>query len=126
MYNAKYVVIGIIILLGIISTPFLYNLASGETTPPELEKPKGDHCIESEQWMAENHMELLKEWRTMKIREGKATYVSKEYGEVYELSFAQCFECHTKSKFCDECHEYTGVSQYCFTFCHKGLGAGKE
>ncbi|RLI84340.1 MAG: sulfur reduction protein DsrJ [Archaeoglobales archaeon] len=121
MYNTKYVIACIIIFLAIVLFPVGYNLASGESFPVQLEKPKGDHCIENKKWMVENHMELLKDWRTMKIREAMVKYVSRDYGESYNLSLATCFECHSKKESCDACHEYTGVSHYCFTACHEGV-----
>ncbi|AEA47686.1 sulfate reduction electron transfer complex DsrMKJOP subunit DsrJ [Archaeoglobus veneficus] len=126
MYNAKYVIAGIIVFLAIMTSPMWYNLASGEVTPPELATPKGEHCVEDAKWMEANHMELLKEWRTINIRDGQLIYISKAYGEPYETTIYQCWECHeSKAEFCDKCHEYTGVKPYCFE-CHNTPEIVKE
>ena len=119
MYNTKYVIAGIIVFLAIITSPIWYDLASGELMPPELAKPKGEHCVKDTEWMKANHMELLKQWRTERIRHGDLIYVS-EYG-TFEKSIEKCFDCHDKENFCDKCHEYTGVNPYCFE-CHNAPG----
>jgi len=119
MYNKPYVILLIVVLLAIVATPVLIN-ATGkgyEEIKKELEKPKGDKCIEDPKWMIANHMELLNEFRSMAIREGKRVYISHTYGIMYNASISECFRCHNYENFCKKCHEYTGVAVYCWT-CH--------
>ena len=110
----------LLIFIGFFFFPYFYNIASGQLGKqlPELEKPKGEHCVEDAKWMEENHMVLLKEWRDHVIRQGIRTYISNTYGTAYNMSTWTCFECHTsKANFCDKCHEYTGVKPNCWD-CH--------
>lgn len=117
MYHKGYVVLLIVVMLGLASAPLiLANSGKGfEYVREELEKPKGDHCIESKDYMSKYHMELLNEWREMAIREGKRLYISN--GEIYNASIYECFNCHKYEEFCSKCHEFGGVEVYCWT-CH--------
>ena len=77
--------------------------------PPQLEKPKGDACIRSTDWMRRNHMDLLKHKRAMTVREGIRN--RKE-------SLVNCASCHaSREAFCDRCHTYVNVAPGCFE-CH--------
>ncbi len=119
MYHKPYVIIGLIIILAFAATPlWLGNSGKGyENITKLLAKPKGKHCIESAQWMRAHHMVLLMEFRQMAVREGIMHYRSHTYGVVYNTTFSQCFRCHDYKEFCKRCHEFSGVSVYCWT-CH--------
>ncbi|RLI82169.1 MAG: sulfur reduction protein DsrJ [Archaeoglobales archaeon] len=119
MYHKGYVVLFVIAILVVVLTPLiLANSGRGfEDIRNYLEKPKGDRCVESKEYMIANHMEVLNEWREMAIREGKRIYFSKTYGVLYNGSIEECFKCHTYKEFCEKCHEFSGVHMYCLT-CH--------
>ncbi len=119
MYHKGYIVLFIIVILAIVSSPvILANSGKGfEDIRNYLEKPKGDRCVESKDFMIANHMELLNKWREMAIREGKRLYMSETYGVIYNASINECFRCHAYEDFCEKCHEFGGVHIYCWT-CH--------
>ncbi len=113
------VIIGVIVFLGLVTSPFW--LSAGRSKPmPKLELPKIEKkCVEPKEFMRENHMQLLDDWRLEVVRQDDREYVSKEYGKKYLKSLTRtCLDCHeNKKKFCDRCHTYTGVAPYCWT-CH--------
>ena len=68
MYNAKYVIPGLAVFVGIFTMPFWLNFGSEEYRYPEVALPKGQividgqsvdagaACIEPKEWMRANHM----------------------------------------------------------------------
>jgi hypothetical protein len=121
MYSKKYVIPLILIFLGIVFSPVLYNAwANSFGYVPKLQKPSGE-CVEDAKWMAANHMLLLQEWRTQAIRhgaEGGRIYHSFTTGKEFHASTNTCWSCHTdKEKFCDQCHDYIGIKPECWD-CH--------
>jgi|Deesub1362A_J573_1020465.scaffolds.fasta_scaffold00053_97 hypothetical protein len=113
-------IVVLLIFIGFFFFPYFYNTATAGLGAklPELQQPKGDQCVESKEWMSENHMVLLKEWRDSVIRKGIRQYTSDTYGTTYNISIKTCFECHTsKVEFCDKCHAYAGVKPNCWS-CH--------
>lgn len=85
---------------------------------PQLEKGKGDRCVEDTQYMRRNHMELLKQHRDQTMHQGIRTT---------RHSLKGCVECHASAKsgsvaagkedFCAACHSYAGVKLDCWD-CH--------
>ncbi|MBW1829892.1 MAG: cytochrome C [Deltaproteobacteria bacterium] len=61
--------------------------------------------------------QLLDQWRHV-VSDGKRSYVP-ESDKIYEKSLQKtCMDCHSnKAKFCDQCHDYMGISPYCWD-CH--------
>ena len=120
MYNAGKVITGIIIFLIIVLSPFWYNGLTGKTAyVPLLKVPDtAKQCVESTQYMKENHMELLNSWKETAVRQGKKTYTAKD-GKTYGINLTgTCIKCHAnKEEFCDKCHNYAGVKPYCWD-CH--------
>jgi len=119
MYDAGKIILGIVIFLVLITFPFWFTPALGNPDyRPEPELPAGK-CVESREYMVHWHMDLLDEWRDSVVRDGNRMYVSSEYGDRYEMSLTRtCMSCHTsKERFCDRCHDYTGVDPYCWD-CH--------
>lgn len=126
MYNGAKIIIGLIIFLGLVIFPFIYS--GGKATPkpdpkvdtPEiLQLPESERkCVESKAYMKKEHMTMLNEWRDWVVRDGVTHYVSTS-GKEYNMSLQNtCMKCHSnKEKFCDECHNYTAVSPYCWD-CH--------
>ncbi len=60
---------------------------------------------------------LLEKWR--RLTTNADTHNTGQPGKTYYKSLqVTCMECHSnKSKFCDECHNYMGVTPYCWD-CH--------
>lgn len=85
---------------------------------PQVERGKGDRCVEDTQYMRRNHMELLKHHRDKTVHQGIRTP---------KHSLKGCVECHASTKtgsvaaskddFCAACHVYTGVKLDCWD-CH--------
>jgi hypothetical protein len=61
--------------------------------------------------------QVIDQWRHA-VSDGTRRYMPKS-DKVYEKSLQKtCLDCHSnKSKFCDECHNYMGISPYCWD-CH--------
>jgi len=120
MYDADKFIPGLVIFLCIITLPIWYSLASGKAAyvPEPQIVTKEKRCIEAKEWMRENHMDLLDNWRESAVRQGNRTYVASD-GQEYEMSITgTCLDCHpNKSGFCDQCHDYVGVKPDCWD-CH--------
>jgi hypothetical protein len=127
MYDANKILPGIVIFVALAAAPFLYNKGAGFAgykpdpkidTPAIKELGAKKLCVEPKAFMRAEHMKLLNEWRDAALRDGKRVYVSST-GKQYEINLQNgCLKCHSnKKKFCDECHNYMGVSPYCWT-CH--------
>jgi hypothetical protein len=128
MYNARYILAGLVIFLVLFTLPFWYNMGKA-SSPPEpkldtpviqkLKKETGEaKCVESKEFMRKEHMQLLNDWRTWVTRDAIRGYVNTE-GAKFNMSLQNtCMECHSnKSQFCDQCHNYLAVNPYCWT-CH--------
>ena len=127
MYNAKFVIPGIIVFAGLFTAPFWINMLSSGHEEVKVELPaepvtffgeERSQCVEPREWMAANHMELLLEWRDQALREGKRIYVASD-GKKWETSLQNtCMACHSnKAEFCDKCHNANSVNPYCWD-CH--------
>jgi len=122
MHDAGKVVGGLVIGLGLVTFPIWYDAVGGAKGPqPELVTGTTEKaCVEPTDWMRENHMDLLNQWRDRVVRGGETTYTAST-GKAWEhlkLTGTCLKQCHTqKDKFCDRCHEYAGVTPYCFD-CH--------
>lgn len=119
MFDAKYIWPGIIIFAVLFTSPFWLNVGSGEYKRPDIIMPVTEkECVETREFMASEHMQLLDTWRDMALREEKREYVSTS-GKVWEVSLQNtCMSCHTnKVEFCDKCHNSNSVYPYCWD-CH--------
>ena len=119
MYNAKFIVPGIVIFVGLFTIPFWSNLGSSAYERPKLALPATEkECIEPREFMAAEHMQLLDTWRDMALRQEKREYVSSK-GKKWAISLQNtCMKCHAnKAEFCDKCHNSNSVSPYCWD-CH--------
>ena len=63
-------------------------------------------------------MDLLNEWRDDAVRHGVRDYRTAD-GRTFTMSLTNnCLDCHeSKKNFCNTCHDYMGVSPYCWD-CH--------
>lgn len=122
MYDGTKILIGLIIGLAFFLSPFFYNAGKAAKAPqPEL-TPKAKEakvCVQEKTYMRENHMHLLDTWRHTVVRDEVRYFKSPLNDKMYYMSLQQtCMECHSnKSKFCDSCHNYLGITPYCWD-CH--------
>jgi len=120
MYDAGKIGIGIVIFLCFITFPIWYNVIAGngiyQPDPKIITTEK--NCVESAEYMRVEHMTLIYEWRDEVVREGNRMYKSTtNHSHLMSLTNT-CLKCHSnKSDFCDECHNYAGVTPYCWE-CH--------
>jgi len=121
MYDGGKIIIGLIIGVGLLLSPFIYDAGKAAKAPdPELtaKAKEAKECVAETSYMKSSHMQLLDEWRNTVVRDGERYYKAKN-GKVYYKSLqTTCLDCHSnKSKFCDQCHDYVGIDPYCWT-CH--------
>lgn len=120
MHDGGKITAGLLIFLVIVTSPIWYQLVrSAETAPPELViSPEYTKCVASKEFMRALHMDLLNQWRDDVVRRNDRNHVGPD-GNVYEKSLSRtCMKCHfNKAEFCDRCHNYAGVSPYCWD-CH--------
>jgi hypothetical protein len=129
IYNGKKIIPGILIFVVLITLPLWYNVGKAAKAPePKLDTPviqkmgAQKQCVLPKDEMRTGHMQLLNEWRTEVVRNGERIYVAAD-GKKYNMSLQnECMRCHSnKTQFCDQCHNFAGVTQgsdpYCWT-CH--------
>jgi hypothetical protein len=121
MYDKTKILVGLCIGLAILLFPVFYNAGKAAKTPEPVltEKAKAaKECVEPLAFIKARHMELLDQWRQEVVRQDIRTYKSSK-GKTYSMSLQlTCMECHSnKSQFCDQCHNYMGVSPFCWD-CH--------
>jgi hypothetical protein len=121
MYDGGKILAGLIISIALLTFPIWYNLGRAAKIPEPKLTPKAKqakYCVEEKSYMRSSHMELLDHWRNWAVRDAKRVYVGFN-GKEYDVSLQNtCMDCHSnKKKFCDECHNYTDVTPYCWT-CH--------
>lgn len=108
------IIAGLVVFLVLVTFPIWYTLAStGGASPPDPQLPDPDvvsQCVKDKQYMIENHMNLLLEWRESVVRGGDSSMVEVN-GKKYAKSLTKgCMSCHTsREKFCYECHRYANV-----------------
>jgi len=131
MYNGGKILLGIFVFLALATYPFYNNIGKANARPepstdtPAIQKLAQKKCIEPEAFMKSEHMQLLNQWRDAAVRDGNRIYVAGD-GQRYDISLQNtCVKCHSnKKEFCDSCHNYAGVSPYCWD-CHLAPKEGK-
>ncbi len=122
MYNARYVILGIIVFALLFTSPFWLGGIfgdEGDYKRPAVTLPKDEkECIEPVAYMRAEHMQLLNDWRDEALRNENRTYVSSS-GKKWEISLQNtCMKCHSDyENFCQKCHISNSVDPYCWT-CH--------
>jgi hypothetical protein len=120
MYDSGKVIVGILVFLALMSSPFWLN-AGRVSKVPEPKKPaveKGKECVESNAYMRANHMQMVDEWRNEVVREAERDYLNTNGKKFRKSLTLTCLDCHDEKKeFCDKCHTYAGVKPYCWE-CH--------
>jgi [DsrC]-trisulfide reductase subunit J len=121
MYDSGKIIIGIIVFVGLFTSPFWYDANSKAGARPDIVLPTNGNqkeCIESAAFMRSNHMVLLNVWRHNFVRENIVTYKASDSKEFNISLTKTCLNCHSNtSQFCDRCHDYMDVSPYCWD-CH--------
>ncbi len=117
MYHKGYVILGIILFLALMATP--YWVTAGKIKYEEIRKElapsKGVNCVRDKEWMASYHMELLNEWRELAIRDGVRHYHTES--GVFNVTLTECWRCHDYEGFCYKCHDFMDVEVVCWE-CH--------
>ena len=107
MYNAKAVILGILVFAVLFSTPFWANFGgTKDYKRPAIVLPQNEkECVEPVEFMRAEHMYLLNEWRDQALRYENRTYVSST-GKKWTISLQNtCLKCHSNyEEFCDKCH----------------------
>ncbi len=81
MYDGGKIITGLIIGLGLLFSPFIYNAGKAAKTPePVLTKKakQAKECVAPKAFMKEWHMQLLDKWRHEVVRENKRYYRPRE------------------------------------------------
>lgn len=111
---------GLALFVGLLTWPAWRALAAPPPAPPDLVRPTtATECVAPTAYMRASHMVLLRDWREKVVRAGVRTYTVQP-GKVVPISLTgTCLRaCHTdKTKFCDRCHDYAGVTPTCWG-CH--------
>ena len=127
MYDADKIIVGLIIFLCLITFPIWYAIVGNNAgaVPEPVIVTGEEQCVESAQYMKENHMQLLDDWKSSVVRDGNRIYIASD-GEEYAISLSNtCLDCHSnKAEFCDQCHDYVGVEPFCWD-CHNIPEEGK-
>ncbi len=121
MYDGGKIIVGLVIGLCLLLSPFFFNAGKAAKAPqPELtaKAKEAKKCVADTAYMRSSHMHLLDDWRQTVVRDGDR-YMKTADGKVYYKSLqVTCLECHSnKSKFCDQCHNYVDMNPYCWD-CH--------
>jgi hypothetical protein len=121
MYDGGKIIAGLVIGLLLLLSPFLYNAGKAAKAPePELtaKAKEAKKCVMDKSYMTRSHFSLLDKWRNEAVR-GEDRYFKRSDGKMFYKSLqVTCMDCHSnKTKFCDQCHNYMGVSPYCWD-CH--------
>ena len=128
IYDGKYIAVGLMVFIVLATFPIWFNHGKAAPPPePKLDTPvimkmAQKQCVMPKDQMITGHMQLLNDWRTEVVRNGKRMYVAAD-DKKYEMSLQnECMRCHSnKTEFCDKCHQYAGLkadsTPYCWT-CH--------
>jgi len=118
------IIIGLIIFVFLGTFPFWYGRGGTAFLPPlsldtpEIKKMAVKKCLEPTEFMRTSHMELLNSWREAVVRYGKHFYINQEGKKISMNLSLTCLGCHSnKDKFCDVCHNFSGVKPNCWS-CH--------
>ena len=115
MYDKGKIIIGLIIFVGLFTSPIWYDLLSGKAAlkQPDLVLPSKENqklCVADSTYMRTNHMTLLNDWRYEVVRLGKRNYISDNHKNFDMSLTGTCLNCHSNAaQFCDQCHNYMGL-----------------
>jgi len=105
MYDGGKIIIGLIIGVGLLLSPFIYDAGKAAKAPdPELtaKAKEAKECVAETSYMKSSHMHLLDEWRHTVVRDGERYYKAKN-GKVYYKSLTRG-KCRGKNTSRWTCH----------------------
>lgn len=126
MRNKTNIVVGVLVFLLVVTSPIWMNLSKSADASdvqvsldtPTINALDEKKCIYDTEYMRENHMEILHQWKVQVVREGNRYLVTPDGREI-EMSLQNtCLDCHSNyDEFCQACHDQNGVDPNCWT-CH--------
>lgn len=126
MQKKTNIVVGILVFLLVMSAPIWMNFgkdAADSNVEVSLDTPTINaldekKCIYDTEYMRENHMEILHQWKVQVVRDDNRVMVTPD-GREFEMSLQNtCLDCHSNyDEFCEKCHDANGVDPNCWT-CH--------
>ena len=120
MYDGRKIIPGLVIFLTLVTYPFWHNAISGKldyVAKPKLPTDQ-KQCVEPKDFIRVNHRALLEDWRLAVVRDGALNYIPSTKKPTLMSLNRTCMKCHTdKVEFCDQCHNYLGVTNKCWD-CH--------
>lgn len=94
------ILLGLLIFVIIVASPILYNKGKAKAAPvvnlntPVIQQLSDKECVEPAEYMRQNHMQLLLQWRDAKVRDGQSVYINSK-GKAYDISLeGTCLKCH--------------------------------
>ena len=126
MQKKTNIVVGILVFLLVMAAPIWMNFgkdAAASNVEVSLDTPTINaldekKCIYDTEYMRENHMEILHQWKVQVVRNDNRIMVTPD-GREFEMSLQNtCLDCHSNyDEFCEKCHNANGVDPNCWT-CH--------
>ncbi len=108
---------GLAIFILAATFPF-WQSVEADSMPQISMETKGDQCVAPVEYMRNNHMQLLNDWRDSVVRDGERFHIMPDGSKVEKSLTKTCLGCHVSQKnFCEECHSYASVKPYCWE-CH--------
>lgn len=94
------ILLGLLIFVVVVASPILYNMGKAKAAPvinlntPVIQQLSDKECVEPADYMRQNHMQLLLQWRDAKVRDGQTVYINSK-GKAYDISLeGTCLKCH--------------------------------
>ncbi len=103
MNDKNKIVIGLIIFLAIITSPFWYNMGKATSAPePKLsDKAKAAKvCVEPKEYMKAEHMQILDVWRNEVVRKGNRIYKSSTFNHKGDSDNNSSYQHHSDTINC--------------------------
>ena len=126
MQKKTNIVVGILVFVRVMTAPIWMNFGkdSGNSAvdvsldTPTINALDEKQCIYDTEYMRENHMEILHQWKVQVVRDGNRVMVTPD-GREFEMSLQNtCLDCHSNyDEFCEKCHNANGIDPNCWT-CH--------
>jgi len=102
----------------LLATYPIWKVQNPDSFPKVSMETKGDQCVAPVNYMRENHMKLLEDWRDSVVRDGDRFHIMPNGTKVEKSLTKTCLGCHvSKKQFCEECHTFASVKPYCWE-CH--------
>lgn len=126
MQKKTNIVVGILVFVLVMTAPIWMNFGKGSGNSavdvsldtPTINALDEKQCIYDTEYMRENHMEILHQWKVQVVRDGNRVMVTPD-GREFEMSLQNtCLDCHSNyDEFCEKCHNANGIDPNCWT-CH--------